>query len=122
MPEFPKSVRLLKSAEFDRVFQRRRSRGDGLIVVYACENEAGVTRLGLVVSRRAGNAVVRNRWKRCIREAFRLRQADLPPGVDLVVLPRPQATPTTPLVERSLVRLAGEAARLLGRSRRGPDE
>ena len=119
MPEFPKTFRLLKSAEFDRVFQRRRSRGDGTIVVYACENDAGAPRLGLVVSRKAGNAVVRNRWKRCLREAFRLNQTSLPP-VDLVVLPRPQATPTLAGVERSLMRLANEAAASLTRRGRGP--
>lgn len=112
MSRFPKSSRLLKSAEFDRVFQRRRSRGDGVLVVYACENEIGAPRLGLVVSRKAGNAVVRNRWKRCLREAFRLSQSELPP-VDLVVLPRPAAAASMPVVRRSLVRLAQDAAELL---------
>lgn len=113
---FPKSSKLLKSAEFDRVFKRRRSRGDGVLVVYACENDVGAPRLGLVVSRKAGNAVTRNRWKRCLREAFRLSQHELP-AVDLVVLPRPKATPTMPLVRRSLVRLAREADALLNKRR-----
>jgi ribonuclease P protein component len=60
------------------------------------------SRLGLVVSRKVGGAVVRARWKRCLREAFRLAQHDLPKGLDLVVLPRPQATATMPLVRESL--------------------
>ncbi|MBX3432201.1 MAG: ribonuclease P protein component [Pirellulales bacterium] len=118
MNEFPKSARLLRTAEFDRVFQRRRSRGDGVLVVYACENDAEVPRLGLVVSRKAGNAVVRNRWKRVLREAFRQSQAELP-AVDLVVLPRPQARPATAIVQKSLVRLARDAARSLGNPPRG---
>ena len=114
--QFPKTARLLKSAEFDRVFKRRRSRGDGVLVVYAGENDLGAPRLGLVVSRKAGNAVVRNRWKRCLREAFRLSQHELP-AVDLVVLPRPQAVPTMPLVRKSLLRLAHEAAALVTKGR-----
>ncbi len=103
---FPKSRRLLKTAEFDRVFKRRRSQSDGLLVLYACENQLGYSRLGLVVSRKAGNAVVRGRWKRCLREAFRLMQHELPAGLDLVALPRPVATPTMPRVQKSLRTLA----------------
>ncbi|MFO0664440.1 MAG: ribonuclease P protein component [Polyangiaceae bacterium] len=53
------------------------------------------TRLGLVVSTRAGNAVVRNRIKRWSREIFRHRRHELPQGLDLLLIYRPQATPTT---------------------------
>jgi ribonuclease P protein component len=103
---FPKSRRLLKTTEFDRVFQQRRSQGDGTLVVYACENDLGYSRLGMVVSRKTGGAALRARWKRCIREAFRLAQHELPPGLDLVTLPRPDAVPTTPRVQQSLQDLA----------------
>ncbi len=115
---FPKSLRLLKPAEFDRVFAARRSLGDGMLVVFACDRGMATPRLGLVVSRKCGDAVTRNRWKRCIREAFRLAQHELPPGVDLLVLPRAGATPTMPRVQRSLVSLAERLARQLAASRR----
>ena len=46
-------------------------------------------RLGVVASRKVGNAVVRNRAKRLIREAFRKQTAQMPPGLDLVVIARP---------------------------------
>lgn len=108
---FPKSRRLLKSAEFDRVFKRRRSQSDGMLILYACQNELGYSRLGLVVSRKAGNAVIRGRWKRCLREAFRLAQHELPAGLDLVVLPQPGATPTMPRVQQSLRSLAERLSR-----------
>lgn len=108
---FPKSYRLLKSAEFERVFERRRSRSDGRIVVYGCENGLAHCRLGLVVSRKCGNAVNRNRWKRCLREAFRLSLPALPAGMDLVVLPRASVKPATPDLIHSLTTLV---ARMVG--------
>jgi ribonuclease P protein component len=108
---FPQSRRLLKTTEFDRVFERRRSEADGVLLVYACKNGLDYSRLGLVVSRKVGGSVLRARWKRCIREAFRLLQQELPPGFDLVVLPRPRATPTMPLVRQSLQTLVERLAR-----------
>jgi ribonuclease P protein component len=110
---FPRSRRLLKKADFDRVFARRCSQGDGVVIVYAAENELAHCRIGLVVSRKAGNAVMRNRWKRCLREAFRLAQHDLPTGLDLVVLPRAGATPTLPRIQQSLLRLTQRLQRQL---------
>lgn len=115
MPDFtfPRSRRILKPAEFDRVFARRCLRGDGLMVVYVCENGLSHPRLGLVVSKKAGNAVARGRWKHCFREAFRLAQHELPGGVDIVVIPRSQAEPSMPLVRESLLRLASSLAHRL---------
>ena len=110
---FPKSSRLLRTAEFDRVFERRRSHGNDLLVVYGCENNLPMSRLGLVVSRKCGNAVARARWKRCLREAFRLSQHELPAGLDLVVLPRGGAVPTTARVRQALLELTLKVARRL---------
>jgi len=106
---FPKSVRLLKSAEFDRVFQRRCCFADGLIVVYFAVEDSLRPRLGLVVSRKCGNAVVRNRWKRALREAFRLVQHQLPRHLDLVVLPKRGARPDVARLQASLKQLAARA-------------
>jgi ribonuclease P protein component len=105
--DFPKSRRLLRSDQFDRVFSVRQSRSDKCIVVYACRNKIGTARLGLAVSKKCGNAIRRNTWKRRLREAFRRRQQELPKGIDLVVIPRPGSTASVEQLQCSLVRLAG---------------
>ncbi|WP_197528500.1 ribonuclease P protein component [Aeoliella mucimassa] len=101
---FPKTHRLLQKDDFDRVFAVRRSRADERLVVYVAPNECKHPRLGLVVSRKVGNAVARNRWKRLLREAFRLTQHELP-NVDLVCLPRAKAVPTLEELQQSLAKL-----------------
>jgi len=108
---FPRSARLLKPSEFDRVFKQRRSAADGFVIVYAGEGPSEQTRLGLTVSRKCGKATVRNRWKRALREAFRLVQHELPTHLDLVVLPRRGATPNVAQLQVSLKTLALRLAR-----------
>ena len=117
---FPRSHRLLRGEQFERVYHRRRSAADRLLVVHACENQLGHCRLGLSVSRRVGGAVVRNRWKRVIRAAFRLSHAELPAGLDLVVSPRRGVAvePGLAAAQRSLVSLARQAERRIERERR----
>ena len=110
---FRPQQRLRGGGEFQRVYRRKRSVSDGVLIVYGCENERSHARLGLSVSRKVGNAVVRNRWKRLIREAFRLSQAVMPVGIDLVVLPRPGVTPELESVRRSLLDCGGRLARKL---------
>jgi ribonuclease P protein component len=112
----PPSHRLKNRRDFARVFQRRRSAANGVLVVYACENRLSHPRLGLSVSRKVGKAVTRNRWKRLIREVFRLRRPDLPHGIDLVVIPRQRdGVATFPTVEQALLELAARVARRLKR-------
>src|SRR5688500_12055369 len=90
---FPKSAHLRKPAEFDRVYAEDTYAADGVLVVNAAANDLGMTRLGLSISRKYGPAVVRNRWKRLIREAFRLSRNELPAGLDLVIRPKRGAAP-----------------------------
>ena len=85
---FPKSARLLKSFEFKRVYDGDVFAADDTLVIKAVANKAGETRLGLSVSRKVGNAVVRNRWKRHIREAFRRNRSEFSLGLDIVVRPK----------------------------------
>jgi len=117
---FPQRFRMKTPAEFDRTYARKRSAADGVLIVYAGENGLSHPRLGCSVSKKVGNAVRRNRYKRLFREAFRLSQHDLPPGVDFVLIPRPGPEPSQDAVKASLVKLARQAARKLGEGKK-PD-
>jgi ribonuclease P protein component len=103
--EFPKSNRLLKKVQFERVYLHGVAASDHLLVVKAIANECGVPRLGLAVGRAVGNAVHRNRWKRIIREGFRQQAQRIPAGLDFVVRPRKGAACDSRQVAKSLVQL-----------------
>lgn len=86
---FRKQHRLLSSREFRYVFQRAWKRSSGGLSVYVRRTESGYARLGIAISRKcAAAAVDRNRIRRVIREAFRLRKDRLG-SVDIVFLGRP---------------------------------
>jgi ribonuclease P protein component len=115
---FPRTRRVRRQGDFDRVYQRNVYAADSILVVQGCDNQLNISRLGLSVSRRVGNAVLRNRWKRLIREAYRLQLAEIPPGVDLVVRPRRGAEPSLVAIRASLRRLASRVERQLRRGKR----
>lgn len=117
---FQSRRRIRTGPEFHAVFQARTSVADGLIVVYGLENDAGFSRLGLSVSRKVGGAVTRNRWKRVLREAFRLNVEQMPPGLDYVIVPRAVPPPSMPEAAESLVRLSGDLLRRI-RNRKSPN-
>ena len=108
---FPPQYRIRRGADFRRAYQRRSSAADDRIVVFAYANGLPHPRLGVSASRRIGGAVVRNRWKRLLREAFRLTRAQLPRGIDLVVIPRPDVEPRLASLMESLPRVAARAAK-----------
>ena len=111
---FRKQQRVRKHADFRAAFDQRKSVASHAFVIYARPNEQKVARLGLCVSRRYGNAVARNRWKRQVRDLFRQRQAELPNGYDFIVLPRSNRRPGRGDFER-IVQLFQRAAEKAGR-------
>ncbi len=100
---------LRRSLDFKRVYDRRVSASDSRLLVFVARNHLGYPRLGLSVSRKHGGAVVRNRWKRLLREAFRLSRTRLPANIDLVLIPRGGNFRLGKLQE-SLVRLTNRAS------------
>ena len=114
-----KSNRLRSRADFERVHQSDLYVADRTLVVKAVDNGMAVTRLGLSVNRRVGCAVIRNRWKRLIREVFRLQRARLPLGLDLVVRPRRGARCDYQNVAKSLPKLVAQLNRRMDRGERG---
>jgi ribonuclease P protein component len=100
-----------RGEDFQRAYRRRCSAADARIVVFGHPNGLSHQRLGLSVGRQFGGAVVRTRWKRLLREAFRQSREDLPAGIDLIVIPRTDAPPPLESLKESLVRLAGRVAK-----------
>ncbi len=116
---FLRTHRVRRTTDFQRAYRRRCTAGDRTLLVFAHGNTLPHARLGLSVSRKVGGAVRRNRWKRLLREAFRLEQPKLPAGIDLIVIPRPEAEPSLALIRQSLSRLARKAAGKWARSEAG---
>lgn len=112
--------RIKDPADFKRAFDRKRSVSNGALIVYGFPNGLPHARLGLSVSRRRVRlATDRNRIKRLIREAFRLSKAQIPPGIDLIVIPRGPKL-TFDQIRASLPKLAQDAARRLRSPRPKP--
>lgn len=113
---FPKTRRLLQSAQFDRVFAQPSKINASKLTVLARGNDLPHPRLGLIISKRSIRAAVeRNRIKRLIREAFRHLQDRLG-GVDVIVMSRAGLAEydNAALSERfskSLMNAAGQAMR-----------
>ncbi|MBI1320503.1 MAG: ribonuclease P protein component [Candidatus Hydrogenedens sp.] len=85
---FPRAKRLTRKAEFDLVFQQGRKLVGRHFVCYAVRREEPDSQLGLVVSRKVGNAVARNRVKRYLRQLFRTHCGRFDEPIQLVVIAR----------------------------------
>lgn len=110
---FPAELRVKRSSDFDAIFKRGKVASDSVLVVHGLRSSQAATRLGLSISKKVGNAPVRNRWKRLIREAFRRHRSEMPAQLNLVVRPKRGAIPDYHAVAASLPQLAKRIDRRL---------
>lgn len=104
---FPKSARLTRTSEFLKVKHEGQSCHGRLIVLSFLKTGETQTRVGLITSRRVGNAVTRNRVRRRLREMVRLSRARLKPGHWLVLVARKSAADATyAAIEQEWMKLA----------------
>lgn len=80
-----------KSRDFQEVYQTGRSLANKLLVMYVKKTDRPETRIGISVSKKVGNSVVRHRITRLIRESFRLHEEMVEAGLDIVVVVRSAA-------------------------------
>jgi len=87
--KFPKMQRLLRRQDFQNIRKSAKRRYCGKqIIIEFCENAMPFSRLGISVSKKFGKSYQRNRFKRIVREAYRLNSFQIPAGIDIHVRPR----------------------------------
>lgn len=82
------SESLKKNRDFRTVYRKGRSYANKYLVMYSMENHQSKNRLGISVSKKVGNSVVRHRIIRLVRESYRLHENMFNSGLDIVVVAR----------------------------------
>lgn len=104
---------LRKNSDFQRVYREHNSTANRYLVLYTAENRADTIRIGVSVSKKVGNSVVRHRLARLIREAFRLNADSVQGGCDYVFIARMSLKGKDFFVtEDAMLKLLREAHRL----------
>ena len=107
------SESLKKNKDFQFVYRNGRSCGNRLLVLYVYPTGTGRNRLGISVSKKVGNSVVRHHLARLIRESYRLHEKEFVEGLDLIVIARQSAKESNFFdIERALLHLARKQAAL----------
>ena len=88
---FEKEKHLRKRQDFNNCYRTGKSWANRLLVLYVCGNGMDRNRLGISVSKKVGNSVVRHRVMRLVRESYRLHQQMFNSGLDMAVVARSAA-------------------------------
>ena len=88
MKRFPS---IKKNSEFQQVYRNGKSYANKLLIMYISRSERPDTRIGISVSKKVGNSVVRHHLVRLVRESFRLHKDEIETGLDFVVVARQMA-------------------------------
>ena len=101
------SESLKKNRDFQVVYRQRNSHANRLLIMYVSKNQLEKNRLGISVSKKVGNSVVRHRLARLIRESYRLDEQSFLLGFDIVVIAREQARMSSYIeIKEALLHLA----------------
>ena len=96
----------MKNRDFQIVYQKGKSYANKYLVMYILRNNTEENRLGISVSKKVGNSVVRHRITRLIRESYRLQESKFQNGFDIVVIARASANGRTyQEIESALIHL-----------------
>ena len=79
---------LKKNSDFQNVYVKGKSKANRYLVMYVAQNNLSINRLGISVSKKVGNSVVRHHLTRLIRESYRLNSTMFNSGLDIVVVVR----------------------------------
>lgn len=85
------SESLKKYGDFQRVYKKGKSYANKYLIMYVMKQGTQKNRIGISVSKKVGNSVVRHRITRLIRESYRLNEEKIVDGLDIVVIARPGA-------------------------------
>ena len=104
------SESMKKTIDFRNVYGNGKSYANKYIVLYVWKNNGSTNKLGISCSKKIGNSVVRHRFARRVREAYRLHEDMFNSGLDIVVVARACAKEATYFdIKDSLLSLAGKA-------------
>ena len=102
------SESLKKTKDFQNVYRRGKSYANRYLVMYVLSNQTEGNRLGISVSKKVGNSVIRHHLTRLIRESYRLHEDMFNSGLDIVVIARTTARDITyHETESALLHLGG---------------
>lgn len=85
------SESLKKNTQFQFVYKNGKSYANKYLIMYVKENGTDRNRIGISVSKKVGNSVVRHRVTRLVRESYRLHENIFNSGLDMVIIARPSA-------------------------------
>jgi len=86
------SESLKKNHQFQYVYKNGKSYANKYLIMYVKENSLSINRLGISVSKKVGNSIVRHRITRLVRESYRLHEDIFNSGLDIVVIARNNAS------------------------------
>ena len=86
-----RNINSLSNSEFQAIYKNGKSYANKYLVMYVMDNPDGKSKLGISVSKKVGNSVVRHRLARLIRETYRLNADMFNSGLNIVVIARVSA-------------------------------